>query len=100
MIYHTVWFKLTNPGNTADREQIERGLRGMIPEIPEIVEMHTGGDFSGRSRGFELGLVVTFQTREDGQIYDKHPKHQEFIASHKHLWSEVMALDFENKAEG
>ncbi len=95
MIYHNVWFKLTNEGSHADREQIESGLNALPALIPEIVEMHTGPDFSGRSRGFELGLLVTFKTREDGQIYDKHPDHQAFIAASKHLWSEVMALDFE-----
>ena len=95
MIYHTVWFKLTNSNNETDREQIEAGLNDLPALIPQIVELHCGPDFSGRSRGFELGLVVVFNTREDGQIYDKHPDHQAFIAQNKHLWSEVMALDFE-----
>ena len=95
MIYHQVWFKLTTEGSHADREQIENGLNALPALIPEIIEMHTGPDFSGRSRGFELGLLVTFQTREDGQTYDQHADHQAFIAANKHLWSEVMALDFE-----
>lgn len=95
MIYHNVWFKLNNEGSHADREQIENGLKALIPLIPEIVALHCGPDFCGRSRGFELGLLVTFKTREDGQIYDKHADHQAFIAANKHLWSEVMALDFE-----
>ena len=95
MIYHNVWFKLVNEGSHADREQVENGLKALPALIPEIVELSCGPDFSGRSRGFELGLLVTFETREDGQIYDKHPDHQAFIAANKHLWSEVMALDFE-----
>ena len=95
MIYHNVWFKLKNEGNQADREQIENGLKAMIPLIPGIVELKVGPDFSGRSKGFEVGLLVTFVTREDGDIYQDHPDHQKFIADNKHLWSEVMALDFE-----
>ena len=95
MIYHTVWFKLKNEGAAADRQHIEAGLNALPALIPAIVELHCGPDFSGRSRGFELGLLVLFQSREDGQIYDQHPDHQKFIAAHKHLWSEVMALDFE-----
>ena len=95
MIYHTVWFKLTHSGNDADRAQIEAGLGALPAQIPQIVELRCGPDFSGRSRGFELGLVVVFRSREDGEIYDKHPAHQEFIAQNRHLWSEVMALDFE-----
>ena len=95
MIYHQVWFKLTTEGSHADREQIEKGLNALPALIPEIVELRCGPDFSGRSRGFELGLLVLFKTREDGQIYDKHADHQAFIAANKPLWSEVMALDFE-----
>ena len=95
MIYHQVWFKLADNSSHADREQIEAELNALPALIPEIVEMHTGPDFSGRSRGFELGLLVVFKTREDGQIYDKHADHQAFITANKHLWSEVMALDFE-----
>ena len=95
MIYHTVWFKMRPSATDADREQVESGLNALPALIPAIIELRTGPDFSGRSRGYELGLVVTFRSREDGQIYDKHPDHQTFIAENKHLWSEVMALDFE-----
>ena len=95
MIYHQVWFKLANQSSHGDREQIENGLNALPALIPEIVELRCGADFSGRSRGFELGLLVIFNSREDGQIYDKHADHQAFIAQNKHLWSEVMALDFE-----
>lgn len=83
-------------GATAqDREQLAQGLRAMVPKIPQIVELAAGDDFSGRSRGFEVGLLVTCQTREDLDIYAVHPDHLAFIAAHKHLWQDVQALDFE-----
>jgi hypothetical protein len=96
MIHHLVWFKLRDDIAPEDKEFLKLQLLGMVEEIPQIVEMACGEDFSGRSRGFEWGLLVKFQTREDGQIYDKHPVHQAFIARCKHLWSEVQALDFES----
>ena len=95
MILHTVWFQLKDGISAQEKQQLKAGLESMIPEIPQIIELHCGEDFSGRSRGFEWGLVVRFASREDGQIYDKHPAHQEFIARCKHLWSDVQALDFE-----
>ncbi|RYX81464.1 Dabb family protein [bacterium] len=95
MIYHMVWFKLRDDVSSEDKEFLKSQLEGMIPLIPEIVELHCGEDFSGRSRGFQWGLLVKFNTREDGQIYDKHPDHQAFIGRCKHLWLEVQALDFE-----
>jgi len=95
MITHLVWFKLSNPSSSEDKATLSQELNTLPAHIPQIVELSCGEDFSGRSRGFEWGLFVKFQTREDGQIYDKHPAHQAFIARCKHLWSEVQALDFE-----
>ena len=95
MIYHLVWFKLKEGISDEEKAQLKAALEGMIPEIPEILELACGEDFSGRSRGYEWGLAVRFASREAGQIYDKHPKHQAFIQSCKHLWTDVQALDFE-----
>ncbi len=95
MIYHLVWFKMKEGATATDREELAAGLNGMIPHISEIQEMAVGDDFSGRSNGFEVGLLVKFLTREDLDIYAVHPKHLEFIQTCKHLWQEVRALDFE-----
>lgn len=95
MIHHLVWFKLRDDLAPQDKEFLRSQLNALPAHIPQIVELATGEDFSGRSRGFEWGLAVKFRTREDGQIYDKHPEHQAFIARCKHLWLEVQALDFE-----
>lgn len=95
MIYHQVWFKMKDGATDADKEQLISGLKSMIPVIPEIVELAAGVDFSTRSRGYEVGLSVTCKSREDLDIYAKHPEHLKFIAEHKHLWQDVQALDFE-----
>jgi len=95
MIFHLVWFQLREGASNEDKETLSRELHALPAHIPQIVELACGEDFSGRSRGFEWGLFVRFQTREDGQIYDKHPEHQAFIARCKHLWNDVQALDFE-----
>lgn len=95
MIHHLVWFKLRDDISSDDKEFLKEQLTGLVKDIPQIVELACGEDFSGRSRGFGWGLAVQFNTREDGQIYDQHPVHQAFIGRCKHLWSEVMALDFE-----
>lgn len=95
MVHHLVWFQLKDGITAEEKTQLKAGLEGLTPEIPQIIELHCGEDFSGRSRGFEWGLYVRFASREDGQIYDKHPAHQAFIANCKHLWKDVQALDFE-----
>ena len=95
MIIHMVWFQLKNGISAEEKAFLKAQMEGMRAQIPQIVELHCGEDFSTRSRGFGWGLMVKFQSREDGQIYDKHPDHQAFIARCKHLWTDVVALDFE-----
>lgn len=95
MIHHLVWFKLKDGISAEEKAVLKANLEEMAPQIPQILDMACGEDFSGRSRGFDWGLWVKFATREDGQIYDKHPAHQAFIAKSKHLWTDVVALDFE-----
>ena len=95
MIYHIVWFKLREGASSEDKATLSQELNALPALIPQIVELSCGEDFSGRSRGFDWGLLVKFQTREDGQIYDKHPAHQAFIARCKPLTTDVQSLDFE-----
>ena len=90
-----VWFKLRDDIAATDKEFLRAQMNALPSQIPQIVDLACGEDFSGRSRGFGWGLYVSFKTREDGQIYDSHADHQAFIGRCKHLWSEVQALDFE-----
>ncbi len=96
MVEHTVWFKMADGAGKAEREQLMAGLRALQPQISEIEHLAVGEDFSGRSRGFEVGLVVRFKDRAGLEVYGPHPRHRAFIEAHKHLWSEVQALDFED----
>jgi len=96
MIEHTVWFKMAEGTGSQERAQLMAGLRALKSQISEIEHLACGEDFGGRSRGFEVGLVVRFQDRAGLEVYGPHPQHKAFIEGHKHLWSEVQALDFED----
>lgn len=95
MIHHLVWFKMQDGSTPQQEEQLQQGLKSLTAAIPEIVALATGTDFSGRSRGYQVGLAVQMHTRADLDVYATHPVHLDFIASHKHLWQDVLALDFE-----
>ena len=96
MVEHMVWFKMAEGAGEAERRQLSAGLRALPAQIPEIEHLACGDDFSGRSRGFEFGLVLRFRDRAGLEIYQPHPAHKAFIEAHKHLWSDVQALDFED----
>jgi len=95
MIWHTVWFKLKESASAEDKEAMLAALRALPKEIKEIKSLSCGYDYSGRSEGYEIGLVETFETREGLEIYGPHPAHVAFGNKFRHLWEDVKALDFE-----
>ena len=95
MVEHMVLFKMKEGASDEDKQALMAGLRALPAQIPEIRDLCCGIDFSGRSKGHEVGLVVRFDDRAGLDVYQPHPAHLDFIDKHRHLWSEVMALDFE-----
>lgn len=95
MVEHLVFFKLKDGITNEEKQELMQALLSMKSQIPEIQDMACGEDFSGRSRGFGIGLVVRFENRAGLDIYQPHPVHQAFIEAHKSKWTDVMALDFE-----
>ena len=95
MVEHLVFFKLKDGITEDEKRELMHALMAMRTQIPEIQYMACGEDFSGRSRGFGIGLVVRFENRAGLDVYQPHPVHQAFIEAHKSKWMDVMALDFE-----
>lgn len=100
MVEHLVWFQLKEGISDEEKMQICKSLGALGHQIDGIEHIACGEDFSGRSRGFNFGLVVRFSSREALEAYGPHPVHQAFVEGHKHLWTDVMALDFEASQAG
>ena len=62
--------------------------------ISGIVSYHWGFDVSGRSRGYQWGLVMEFENQEALAAYQPHPLHQEFAQWAARQGGEVLAFDF------
>ena len=95
MVEHLVWFKLKEGVTGAEKQAMMAALRALRGPIEGIEHIACGEDFGGRSKGFKIGLVVRFASRQALDIYQPHPVHQAFIEAHKSKWTDVMALDFE-----
>lgn len=95
MIEHLVWFKLRESATKEEQTAMLEALRALPGQIEGIEHLACGYDFSGRSGGFQIGLVVRFTNREALDLYQPHPIHQKFVSDYKALWEEVKALDFE-----
>jgi hypothetical protein len=63
--------------------------------IPQIVSYSDGITFTGGEGAskFDTAHYVTYQTKEDIDIYFHHPAHQEFIQDNKAHWKDVLVID-------
>ncbi len=96
MVEHMVLLKFSADTPAAARVEVIRRLLELKDEVPGIVEMTAGENFSQRSQGFQVGLLVRFEHREALQPIGQHPKHQ---AVYKYMESvgleDIIAVDFE-----
>jgi hypothetical protein len=95
MVEHLVWFKLKEDTSEEDKGAMMQALRDLKGQIPDIEHIACGEDFSGRSNGYQIGLVVRFTSREALEVYGPHPAHKAFGDRFRPHWDDVRALDFE-----
>jgi hypothetical protein len=95
MVEHLVWFKLKDNVPEDEIAAMLDGLRALKGQIDGIEHLACGVDFSGRSAGYQIGLVVRFTSRAALEAYGPHPVHQAFVERFRGLWDDVRALDFE-----
>lgn len=96
MIEHIVFFKWQPEASPEAIAKAMAGLKGMKAQIPEILYLSCGENFSEKAQGFQHGFVTRFASREDLNTYHEHPAHQEVV--HKLLepiWIDIIALDYE-----
>lgn len=55
-------------------------IRNLQGKIPGLEETFVGMNFSPRSRGYSLGGVMKFSSREALESYGSHPVHQELLS--------------------
>ncbi len=97
MVEHLVWFKLKSGVTQDEKNAMLQALRDLKGNVPNILHLACGEDFSGRSRGFEIGLIVRFPDKKSLEAYGPHPDHAAFGEKFRHLWDDVQALDFETR---
>ncbi|CDH55785.1 hypothetical protein RO3G_12346 [Lichtheimia corymbifera JMRC:FSU:9682] len=63
-------------------------------DIPQILTCTAGKTFTERSKGYEWGWVVELEKKEDLPVYAEHPAHQGFLTKYKHMFEDLIALDY------
>lgn len=91
---HIVLVKFPRDLTEAERAWINRLLFRWPEEIGGIISQRWGLDVSGRSHGYQWGLVMEFASEEAEAHYHPHALHQEFAQWVGQQGGEVLAFDF------
>src|SRR5437016_4301804 len=96
MIEHIVVFKWKPEASSEDIEAAMEGLRGLRAQVPGIVALTCGKNFSERSQGFGTGLIVRFADRSALDGYVPHPAHQQVVETLiAPIRAEMVVVDYE-----
>lgn len=97
MVEHLVLFRWKAGVDSAAIESALEGLRALKEQIPGILELTCGPNFSERAKGFDAGLYVRFVSRSALDSYGPHPAHQRVVNELlTPIREDVIALDFES----
>jgi hypothetical protein len=75
MVDHLVLFAAREDASPEDIEDLVSSLRGLKDEIPSVVDLSVGKDFSGRAGEYTHGLAVRFEDTDGLKEYLEHPAH-------------------------
>lgn len=96
MIEHLVLVNFKPEVTDAQKADIRTQLLTLKDEIPGILDINTGANFSDRSQGYDTALRVRFESKAALEAYGPHPKHQEIVQTMISAGVESMVIaDFE-----
>jgi hypothetical protein len=96
MVEHVVLFKLKATATAEAKQAAIEALRGLRDQIEGIVDLSCGLNFSERSQGHEIGLVVRFRDRATLDVYIPHPAHRGVVDRYLHpIRESVIVVDYE-----
>jgi hypothetical protein len=97
MLAHNVFFTVADKSK-ASRDKLIAGCRKYLVDHPGAVFFACGERVPDLNRdvndqGFDVGLHIVFADRASHDLYQEAPRHSQFIAECKHLWSSVRVFD-------
>jgi len=99
MIKHIVMWKLKDDHNGESKNEIianvKTMLMGLISKINEIKELEVGINFNPSEAAYDVVLYSTFNSREDLDIYQKHPDHLNVAGYISEVRTERTVVDYE-----
>ena len=95
--YHVVYFWLKKSKDSQDTNKLVNELKKFIGENKQVVTSFIGLP-AGTNRGvvdnsYDVSLIVTFNSKEEQEVYQNDPTHLSFIDKASNLWKKVQVFD-------
>jgi|TARA_Y100000996_G_scaffold385000_1_gene342063 hypothetical protein len=95
--YHVVYFWLKKSKDSGDTNKLVNELKKFIGENKQVVTSFIGLP-AGTNRGvvdnsYDVSLIVTFNSKEEQEVYQNDPTHLSFIDKASNLWKKVQVFD-------
>lgn len=92
MITHVVLFRFDDPGHA--QEAVAR-IRAMVGRVPVLRSLQAGLNVVPSERAYDVGLVATFDSLDDLQVYADHPEHVPVARWIRERATSIVAADFD-----
>jgi len=93
---HLVLFKLKPEATDEQKQAALKALKSLKESVPGVLDLSAGLNFSERSQGFEIGLLVRFSDRAALEAYGPHPAHQAVVRDYINpIKADVIVVDYE-----
>ncbi|MCO7176406.1 Dabb family protein [Sporolactobacillus kofuensis] len=96
MIEHIVLFKFSDETTEAQKIEGARRLRDLKNQLPGILDIQAGQNYSDRGKGYTMALTTRFRSKDDHEFYTPSPEHQACVSYLKEIGMiDSLAIDFE-----
>ncbi|KHF41580.1 Dabb family protein [Halalkalibacter okhensis] len=79
MVTHIVLIKFSRKVSDSQVDKLIEKTLKLKDEIPGIIDIQQGRNFSNRNQGYEVGMTVKFEDKQALENFGPHPKHQEVV---------------------
>ena len=95
MIKHIVSWKLQEENKKENAVKVKLALEGLVGVVDVIKELEVGINFNQSVAAHDVILYTTFESKEDLNTYQTHPKHVEAATFIKSVVTGRVVVDYE-----
>ena len=97
MVTHIVMFAFEDKNRDENIAKAKEMLEGLMGQVPSLVSMEVGVNFSTEGRAMDLSIITTFEDRVGLEAYAIDPAHLKVVEFIKSVVSSSKVVDYERK---